>query len=210
MRWTTAASVNGARKNIRAKIRQALGYDWKQIMAVDMVFGPIKKETYLGIYTKPKQDQTVENVAKDIQKGKPEETATSESAAAQEKEENEMNNPYEEMAAMQITKPDTLVFDVKLKYKEKLFTVKRKITVAKDNGLYHGYVYHSNGAYLGHWYWNTKYLSPVVNPKEDIGAENKNRYEVAIRMALKKFGIYSTYMPGYADRYSQSLFNEAV
>ena len=339
VRWTTAASVAGAKKNIRAKLRTVLGYDWKQVQAVDMVFGPIKKEVYFGIYKKNSakeekktdtnkivdeliQECSIENVSN----AKTETTASSNvdtvenktaQSAPENKEEKVMNkkemvknsnavlmeiinkktneekkrfseilhilhdsdcyidrsidkpdthvlllyeeegvlvtvnsaiefgreiyteigqlvdetnakairdrltvlfnstkkteeaNPYQDMAKVPAERW-TLTAEVVLQYlkpgkeKPEKFTVKRKITVVKvEDKFYNGYIYHSNGQYLGHWYWNVKYNRPSFKPNQDIGNYNRISYEYAIRKALRTIGLHSEYIPDSADRYAK-------
>jgi len=317
LRWTTAASENGAKKNIRAKIKAVLGYDWKSIQSVNMVFGPVKKETYLGIYHAPasekKVEESVENTVNTLVEtfeyedfynfkeekvmNKKEMIKNSNAVLIQiiDKRTNEEKhlfaevfrvlhnsncyvgksidkpdcvvvshdeegvivavksaiefarevyteigqlvdetnakairsrleelfgihkeatgkeevNPYEELAASSASRW-TLMAEVILQYqkpgedKPRKFTVKRKVTVVKlEDKFYNGYVYHSNGQYLGHWYWNTKYNRPSFNPKQDIGNYNRINYEYAIRKALRTLGLHSEYMPEAADRYAK-------
>ena len=118
-------------------------------------------------------------------------------------------NPYQDLAAAPVERW-TLPVDVTLQYlkpgedKPRKFTVKRKITVVKlENKFYNGYVYHSNGQYLGHWYWNVKYHRPTFKPNQDIGDYNRINYEYAIRKALRTIGLYSEFMPESADRYAK-------
>lgn len=321
-RWTTAASEAGAKKNIRAKIRKDLGYDWKEIQHVDMVFGPVKKETYLGLYNMPvvvvenenmnKEENDMENVVENlvgtfehedfynfkeekimnkkemvknsnavlmqiINKRTNEEKRlfsqiwkilhdsdcyvetsidkpdthvllvheeegvlvtinsaiefgreiyteisqlvdeTNAKAArnrlstlfSKKAEKPATDNPYESMAKTSAERW-TLTAEVMLQYlkpgkeKPEKFTVKRKITVVKvEDKFYNGYVYHSNGQYLGHWYWNVKYNRPSFKPNQDIGDYNRINYEYAIRKALRTIGLHSEYMPESADRYTK-------
>ena len=118
------------------------------------------------------------------------------------------DNPYESMAKEEANHW-TLTAEVILQYlkpgkeKPEKFTVKRKITVVKvEDKFYNGYVYHSNGQYLGHWYWNVKYNRPSFKPNQDIGDYNRINYEYAIRKALRAIGLHSEYMPESADRYA--------
>ena len=119
-------------------------------------------------------------------------------------------NPYEGLAQEKAEKPQVLTFDLDLEYQKpgdipRVFHVTRKISVLHEGNFYHGYVYHSNGQYLGHWYWNVKYLRPIFTSNQDIGDGNKDRYEVAIRKALKTIGVYCIYMPESADRKSKAI-----
>lgn len=120
----------------------------------------------------------------------------------------EETNPYQDMAKVPVNRW-TLTAEVILQYlkpgeeKPGKFTVKRKITVVKvEDKFYNGYVYHSNGQYLGHWYWNVKYNRPSFKPNQDIGDYNRINYEYAIRKALRTIGLHSEYMPESADRYA--------
>ena len=301
LRWTTAASENGAKKNIRAKIKAVLGYDWKSVQSINMVFGPVKKETYFGIYHAPagekKAEESVDNKEekpmnrKDLIKasnavlvgiinnktneekhlfsqvfktlhdsdvfvqaclddpdtvvithdyaeafvavksaiefgrevyaeiGKLVDETNAEGIRmclemlfkSDKKKEapDETKNPYQDM----VSAPEnrwTLMAEVILQYqkpgedKPRKFTVKRKVTVVKlEDKFYNGYVYHSNGQYLGHWYWNTKYNRPSFKPNQEIGEYNKQNYEYAIRKALRAIGLHSEYIPEAADRYAK-------
>ena len=119
-------------------------------------------------------------------------------------------NPYEGLAQEKAEKPQVLTFDLNLEYQKpgdipRDFHVTRKISVLHEGNFYHGYVYHSNGQYLGHWYWNVKYLRPIFTSNQDVGDGNKDRYEVAIRKALKTIGVYCIYMPESADRKSKAI-----
>lgn len=115
-------------------------------------------------------------------------------------------NPYDKLAEQTAPKTELLTFDVDLEYQNRICRVKRQISVLnEEKNFYHGYVYHSNGSYLGHWYWNVKYLRPIFTPKQNIGDGNKDRYEVAIRKALKTIGVYCIYMPESADRKSKAI-----
>lgn len=320
-RWTTAASEAGAKKNIRAKIRKDLGYDWKEIQHVDMVFGPVKKETYLSLYNMPvvavenesvnKEENSVENVVanlvgsfehEDFYNFKEEKTMNKKelvknsnavlmeiinkktneekkrfseilhilhdsdcyidrsidkpnshvlllhneegvlvtiasaiefgrevyieigqlvdetnanairnrlTALFNSAKKTEEANPYQDMAKVPAERW-TLTAEVVLQYLKpgkdnpEKFTVKRKITVVKvEDKFYNGYVYHSNGQYLGHWYWNVKYNRPSFKPNQDIGDYNRINYEYAIRKALRTIGLHSEYMPDSADQYAK-------
>ena len=113
-------------------------------------------------------------------------------------------NPYDELAEQTAPKTKLLTFDVDLEYQDRICRVQRQISVlSEEKNFYHGYVYHNNGNYLGHWYWNVKYLRPIFTSKQDIGDKNKASYELAIRKALRTIGIYCRYMPDSADRYSK-------
>lgn len=294
-RWTTAASEAGAKKNIRAKIRKDLGYDWKEIQHINMVFGPVKKETYLGLYNMPVVAVENESANKEEKAMSKKEMVKNSNAVlmsiidkktSEEKHlfaevfhilhasdcyvdksidkpdthvlvfhdeegvlvsvnsaiefgreiyteisqlvdetnakairqrlatlfginKKEEANPYQDMAKVPAERW-TLTAEVTLQYlkpgeeKPGKFTVKRKITVVKvEDKFYNGYVYHSNGQYLGHWYWNVKYNRPSFKPNQDIGDYNRINYEYAIRKALRTIGLHSEYMPESADRYAK-------
>lgn len=62
-RWTSADNINIAKRNIRAKIKDMLGYSWAEVQKVDMEFTPTTtKAAYIaGIDPEPKIKQQSES-----------------------------------------------------------------------------------------------------------------------------------------------------
>ena len=192
-RWTTAASINGAKKNIRAKIKAALGYNWKEIQHVDMIFGPVKKETYLGIYNVPAENVKAEeeNVMSKT------ENIGIEIESAVEKEENKMNdiqgretqvvNPYDEMVGPG-REPDRAV-DLKVfaMYNGKKGYVNRTTTFwTKEPDFYVGNVF-KNGVKVGSWTWNLEFKYPQYKPVAgSLGGDGATAFNYAYPNDMKK------------------------
>ena len=53
LRWTSAKSIAKAKSNLRAKIKDSLGYTWKQVQHVDFEFGPTVKSEFFETDGKP-------------------------------------------------------------------------------------------------------------------------------------------------------------
>lgn len=50
LRWTMAVSSDEAKNNIKAKLKNKLGYTWKEVQKISMEFGPVTKEEFIGGY----------------------------------------------------------------------------------------------------------------------------------------------------------------
>ena len=48
-RWTSAPSIGAAKRNLRARLKEALGCTWSEAQKFGFEFGPVEKEVYLGI-----------------------------------------------------------------------------------------------------------------------------------------------------------------
>lgn len=61
-RWTSAVSLKKAKQNIRAKIKDMLGYNWEKVQRVEINFGPTEREEYFKVddKSKPKTDKKTE------------------------------------------------------------------------------------------------------------------------------------------------------
>ncbi len=57
LRWTMAISVDKARNNIKAKIKNKLGYTWQEVQRIGMKFGPVKRDEYIKkVYGEKNED----------------------------------------------------------------------------------------------------------------------------------------------------------
>jgi len=53
LRWTTATTIGRAKSNLRAKIKDSLGYTWKEIQKVEFIFGSTVKSEFFQTDGKP-------------------------------------------------------------------------------------------------------------------------------------------------------------